>query len=634
MRRVFAVALLAALPLGAQEWYFRTLAGTATGGGTADGAAATARFSSPSGVAVCADAIYIADAGNHAIRRLSRDGVVTTFAGALAQAGSANGTRETARFRYPSGISADSQCNLVVADRGNHTIRRISAAGLVTTVAGSTGLAGLTDGNGSAARFQRPQDVALDADGTIWVVDTGNNRVRRITPAGSVQTINRTFNLPLGVTLDAAGSAYVADHVNHAVVRITRDGVSAPVAGGPSLFLSDVAFDGSGNLYITNYSDQLLQRSSGGTLTTVAGTKSRTGSRDGQGTEAMFDFPRAVAFDPADGSFVIIDEFAGTIRRVTADGLVTTIAGTAAAASAHVDGVGTAARFLQPGDVDVDADGVAYVSDFTTIRRIARDGATTTIAGTPGESLHRDGSRGEARFRGAGGIALEPSGSLVVVDGDTIRRVTLAGEVTTIAGSPTESGYRDEAGASARFNYIVSIAVAPGGTIYAADAFNRAIRKISGNVVTTLAKGDDFAPPIGGMDVGPDGNLYLWNENVPSVFRITPAGVVTKVASDPSLNTHVNGLAVAPDGTIYLGGFRYHTIFRIVPGSSTIERWAGDDFAIGNQNGTRAQVRFRSPSRLDVAPDGRIFIRDGNRAIRVASSQPEPSGPRRRSVRK
>lgn len=627
---VLAVAFLSASPLAhAQTWSFRTLAGTDRGGGSADGPAAEARFASPAGAAACADAIFIADAGNHAIRRLSRDGQVTTWAGALGQAGSADGQRLEARFRYPSGIAADAQCNLYVADRGNHVIRKISPSGAVTTIAGRAGTAGNADGDGGQARFNAPQDVAVDTDGTIWVADTGNNRVRRIGGNGRVQTINRQFNMPLGVAVDANGSAYVSDYLNHVVVRLGRDGSPAGnLASGSSLFPADVVFDAAGVAYVANYTDQLLQRvEPDGTLTTIAGTKAKTGSADGAGTAVLFDHPRGLAFDPVTGSVLVVDEFSCVIRSATRDGVVTTIAATPAAGPAHVDGVGSEARFMTAADVDVGANGIAYVADSDTIRRIARDGTTTTIAGTPGEPLQRDGSRDEARIRGASGIVVEPSGTLAIIDGDTVRRVALDGTVTTIAGSPTESGYRDGAGADARFNFLASIAVAPDGTIYVADAFNRAIRRIAGDMVTTLATGSQFTPPIGGMDVDGEGNVYVWNENVPSVFRITPAGEVKAIVTDPSLNIIVNGLALASDGTIYLGGFRYHTIFRVAPGSTMIERFAGDDLAIGNQNGPPSLARFRSPTRLDVAPDGRLFVRDGNRAIRVGTFS-EP--PRRR----
>ncbi len=586
----------------AQDWHFRTLAGSTRGGGYADGPALEARFSRPTSVASCADAIFIADSANHAIRRLSRDGEVTTIA----------------RFNYPTGIAADSQCNVVVADRDDRVIRRISSTGQVTTVATSSPLT-------------LPLDVALDTDGSIWVSD--NRQIRRIATNGDVTTLatlpaaTTIFpNAPVGLTLDAGGAIYVADRLNEAVWRYTRDGNRTTFAAG--LYATDAAFGNDGLLYVVDSSNQLIKRvEAGGAMTTIAGTYARLGSRDGQGTDASFDQPNGIALD-VDGSLLVVDEFGCLLRRMTTSGSVTTLAGSASLPE-HLDGIGTEARFVNPTDVDVDADGVAYVADLTTIRRIARDGTVTTIAGTPGESLVRDGNRSEARFVGVSGIAVEPQGSLVVIDGggSIVRRVSLDGSVTTLAGALNATGNRDDAGTAARFNFLSAIAVAGDGTIYVNDVFNHAIRRISGNVVTTLAKG--FAVPMG-IDVGTDGNIYMWDENVPAIHRITPSGEVTIVARENSLGAFAGGLAIAPDGTIYIGGGRYHSIYRLRPGSTTIERFAGSDIALGNQNGAPDEARFRSPTRLDVAPDGRLFVRGGNRDIRVASQDVPP---RRRAAR-
>lgn len=615
MRSLAAAAAILLATIGeAQTWHFRHLAGTDTGGGYADGAARAARFSTPGAVVACGGAIYVADAGNHAIRRLSPDGNVSTWSGALTESGSADGDRTIARFRYPAGIAADNDCNLYVADSGNHTIRKITAAGQVTTLAGRAGTSGTTDAVGDSARFNAPEGIAVDTDGSLWIADSGNHAMRRMTSDRRVRTMVNTLKWPRGIAVDSDGSAIVADYTGHAVVRVMRDGKSANIASSSTLFPSAVAFDRDHVLYVLNYTEEVLQRVEGtGDLTIVAGTRSQLGSRDGTGGEVLFDHPRGLSYDAATDSFLLVDEFAGTVRRATTAGQVTTIAGTAAAGPARVDGRGNEARFVAAGDIDVDAGGVAYVADSTAVRRIARDGTVTTLAGANGE------------FRGVSALAVEPSGSLVVVDGNAIRRVTQSGEVTTIAGSVTQSGNRDDSGTNALFNFPVSLAVAADGTIYVADAFNRAIRKIAGDRVTTLATSNEsFTPPMGALDVDAAGNVYLWNENAPSVFRITPAGAISTVATDASLNTLANGLAVAADGTIYIGGFRTHSIYRVAPGSSKIERFAGDDVAIGNQNGTPAEARFRSPTRLDVAPDGRLFVLDANRAVRVGSTSEPP----------
>src|SRR5215212_320271 len=148
---------------------FQTLAGPTTGGGYADGAGVDARFSAPARVAFCGSAFYVADAGNHAIRRVTRDGVVTTFAGALGREGFADGDATTARFNLPAGIAAAADCTLFIADTGNNAVRRISPDGVVSTIATS---------------LNAPADVAVDANGTVYVSEPAAHTIRRIAPGG------------------------------------------------------------------------------------------------------------------------------------------------------------------------------------------------------------------------------------------------------------------------------------------------------------------------------------------------------------------------------------------------------------------------------------------------------------------
>ena len=179
----FVYAFLLAGSLGAQSVYtpytFTTLAGQASIG-SADGTGSAARFYYPAGVATDSSGnVYVADRSNSTIRKITPAGVVTTLAGLAGYQGSADGTGSAARFYYPFGVATDSSGNVYVADTDNHTIREITPAGVVTTLAGLAGSYGSADGAGSAARFHYPYGGATDSSGNVYVADSGNNTIRK-----------------------------------------------------------------------------------------------------------------------------------------------------------------------------------------------------------------------------------------------------------------------------------------------------------------------------------------------------------------------------------------------------------------------------------------------------------------------
>ena len=170
-----------------------TFAGTAGQSGSADGTGAAARFTNPEGTAVDgAGNVYVADTFNDTIRKITPAGVVTTLAGTAGQGGSADGTGAAARFAFPTGVAVDGAGNVYVADTDNDTIRKITPAGVVTTLAGTAGQSGSADGTGAAARFNSPFGLAVDGAGNIYVADEDNDAIREITPAGVVSTLAGT----------------------------------------------------------------------------------------------------------------------------------------------------------------------------------------------------------------------------------------------------------------------------------------------------------------------------------------------------------------------------------------------------------------------------------------------------------
>ena len=225
-----------------------TIAGVAGVRGSEDGPALSARFRYPTGIAVDdGGEIYVADFHNHVIRKITTEGHVITLAGSAENAGSADGNRSSARFNLPHEVAVDRARNVYVADFGNHTIRRITPDGDVTTLAGHAGEAGSSDGAAEQARFHSPYGVAVDDDGNVYVADTSNHTIRKIAPDGVVSTLagaqgeagqvdgalsNARFNVPTAVAVDSARNVYVADYGNHAVREITADGAVRTVAVG------------------------------------------------------------------------------------------------------------------------------------------------------------------------------------------------------------------------------------------------------------------------------------------------------------------------------------------------------------------------------------------------------------------
>ena len=233
-----------------QQFNVSTWAGLAGAAGSGGATRSAARFSAPAGVAVDgAGSIYVADTGNSTIRKITPAGAVSTLAGSAGLTGSANGAGAAARFKYPGGVAADAAGNVYVADTGNSIIRQITAAGMVSTLAGSPGNPGSADGTGSAARFSSPQGVAVDGAGNVYVADTGNSTIRKITSTGRVTTLAGSpgntgnadgagsaaqFNSPAGVAVDSAGRVYVTDAGSECVRRVSSNGQVTTLAGALS----------------------------------------------------------------------------------------------------------------------------------------------------------------------------------------------------------------------------------------------------------------------------------------------------------------------------------------------------------------------------------------------------------------
>jgi sugar lactone lactonase YvrE len=326
--------------------------------GNADGTGSAAAFNSPEGMAAdTAGTIYITDTANHTVRKVALDGSVTTFAGTAGTAGSADGL--TALFRSPTAACTDSIGNLYVSDTGNHTIRKITPDGMVSTLAGTAGSSGTTNGTGAAARFKEPRGLAIDSAGNLFVADAGNQTIRKITPAGVVSTFAggagvaastdgtgtaARFKTPTGLAFDSAGNLYVTDRGNATVRKITSAGVVVSTFAGSAGNLGNVdatgtaarfrdpvaiAVDGSNNVFVTDlYYNSLRKITSARVVSTAAGQAwltNQTGILDflpyggdinGADTMATFFHSTALAFSGSD--LFVLDRGNHALRKGTA----------------------------------------------------------------------------------------------------------------------------------------------------------------------------------------------------------------------------------------------------------------------------------------------------------------------------
>jgi uncharacterized protein (TIGR03437 family) len=531
-----------------------------------------------------------------------------------------DGSATSAQMYQPRGLAMDSAGNLYIADSLNHRIRKVSN-GVITTVAGN-GTRGFSGDNGPAtsAQLNNPYGVAADSAGNLYIADTGNSRVRKVS-GGVITTVAGNGTAGFGGDNGPATSA----QLNNPYV---------------------VAMDSAGNLYIADRSNSRIRKVSNGTITTVAGNGTPGfGGDNGPATSAMLSLPSSVAVDSA-GNLYIADYANYRIRKVS-NGTITTVAGNGTQGSAGDNGPATSAQFMSPVGIAVDSAGNPYVADWYAhrIRKIS-NGAIATVAGG-GSALGDNGPAASARFDEPWGIAVDSVGSLYIADvgNQRIRKVT-NGVVTTVAGNGTV-GFSGDNGpaASAQLNYPYGVAVDSAGNLYIADSGNDRIRKVSNGVITTFAgnaimgfSGDngpatsaELSAPVG-VAVDSAGSVYIAGAGDNRIRKVSN-GVIATVAGNgtrgfsgdggPATSAQLNtvfGMAVDSAGSLYIADAGNNRIRKV--SSGVITTVAGNGTAgFSGDNGPAASAQLYAPYGVAVDSAGNLYIADTeNSLIRKVSN--------------
>jgi len=605
-------------------------------------------------------------------------GVLTLVAGnGTFGLGGDNGPATIAQLFGANGVAVDSAGNLYIADAGNNRIRKVSN-GAITTVAGN-GMYGFSGDNGPAtsAELNDPQSVAVDSSGNLYIADTFNNRVRKVSN-GVITTVagNGTFGFggdngpatsaqvdePAGVAVDSAGNLYIADHLNSRIRRVSNGTITTAVGNGTPGFSGDggpatgaelnapygVAVDASGDLYIADSLNARIRKVSNGTITTVAGSATfGFGGDNGPATSAELSSPTGVALDPA-GNLYIGDYGNSRLRKVS-NGVITTVAGNGTVSFSGDNGAATSAQLTLPAGIAVGSGGNLYIADMGSERiREVSNGVITTVAGNGTQGSGGDnGPATSAQLREPEGVAVDSAGNLFIADSSNSRvRKVSNGVITTVAGNGTYGFGGDNALAtSAQLDFPRDVAVDLAGNLYIADSLNNRIRKVSNGAITTVAGGGtqlgDNGPATGAQLISPwsiavdsGGNLYIADSGNNRIRKVS-GGVITTVAGSgvqgfsgdngPAISAQLadpSGIAVDSVGNLYVADTGNGRIRKVTNGAINTVAGGGSQFG---DDGPATNAQLGAVFGIAVNSAGSVYMADStNQRIRVLTPASAP----------
>jgi gliding motility-associated-like protein len=603
------------------------VAGNGIKGYSGDGGAATAaKLNSPSGLAIDKEGnIFICDAGNSRIRKVNVNGIISTVAGnGLWGFSGDGGAAVSAGIMSPSSICEYNK-NIYFTDR--NYIRKVDSIGIISTIAGN-GLHGYAGDGGLAiySQFDIPSGICVDKTGSIYITDRRNHRVRKIGVSGVITTIagngfasysgdgglavNAHLNSPASVKVDNDGNIFMVDSDNNRVRKVDTSGfISTVVGNGQYGYSGDnglataansdgfsIAFDKDGNYYIINFS-RIRKINKAGIITTIAGNGLYGFSGDGgQATSAEINLPWGISVDKNDNIY-IADTKNNRIRKVDTNGVISTMAGDG---SNFTSGDGVPAKLAQFGNANYlanDIFGNLYISDFNILRKIDTSGIVRTIAGTGVFGFSGDGGNAKsAMFRYLRGIAVDTNGIIYLADSynHRIRMITTDGIIKTIAGNG-QSGFSGDGGSAllAKLNFPYGVSLDQSGNLFIADRDNNRIRKVNkdGIISTIVGTGADGFSGDGGS------------------ASLASIGTPTDVFTDNFMN-------------IYIPDYKNSIILK-VDSAGIIKKIAGSYSGFNGDGGPASSALLDKPGTLTIDSKGNVFIADTeNNRIRKLSLGP------------